>query len=118
MLNAQHQNQPKTRMNNDTKPRLFPNLIDEVLKDPGHCVDNAFAPVWKALNFSRIIQRAGFKKRSGVPVLYEFKYVRVEAKIKIPILRRIFVGSFYCNVEHIVSYVTDVAMKNTDKKTG
>jgi len=43
--------------------------------------------------------------------------VRDEAKIKIPISRRIFVGSFYCNVGHIVSYVTKVAMKNTDKKT-
>jgi len=51
------------------KPRLFPSLVDDVLKDPSHCVDNVFASVWKALNFSRLIQRAGFKKRSGVPVV-------------------------------------------------
>lgn len=56
-------------MNNDTKRSLFPSLIDEVLKHPGHCVDNVFASVWKGLNFSRLVQRSGFKKRSGVPVI-------------------------------------------------
>lgn len=55
-------------MNNDTKRRLFPSLIDDVLKNPRHCVDNVFANVWKTLNFSHLIQRSGFKKRSGVPV--------------------------------------------------
>ncbi len=56
-------------MNNDTKPRLFPSLIDDVLKHPGQCVDNVFAGVWKGLNISRLIQCSGFKKRSGVPVI-------------------------------------------------
>jgi len=56
-------------MNNDTSKHLFPSLIEEVLKHPGQCVDNVFANVWKGLNFSRLIQRSGFKKRSGVPVI-------------------------------------------------
>jgi len=56
-------------MNNDTKPHLFPSLIDDVLKHPGHCVDNVFASVWKRLNFNSLIQRSGFKKRSGAPVI-------------------------------------------------
>jgi len=43
---------------------------------------------------------------------------RDEAKIKVPRSHRIFVGSFYCDAGHIVSYVTKIAMKNTDKKTG
>jgi len=49
-------------------------------------------------------------------------YLRDEAKIKVPRkvprLHRIFVGSFYYDVGHIVSYVTKIAMKTTDKKTG
>ena len=56
-------------MNNDTKTRLFPSLIDDVLKHPGQCVDNVFARVWKGLSFNRLIQRSGFKKRSGVPII-------------------------------------------------
>jgi len=56
-------------MNNDTKPPLFPSLIDDVLKHPGQCVDNVFAHVWKGLRFSGLTQRSGFKKRSGVPIV-------------------------------------------------
>lgn len=69
VFNVQHQNQPEAKMNNDTKTRLFPSLIDDVLKQPGHCVDNVFASVWKRLNFNDLIQRSGFKKRSGVPII-------------------------------------------------
>jgi hypothetical protein len=69
VFKAKHQNQPEAHMNNDTKRSLFPSLIDEVLKHQGHCVDNVFANVWKGLNFSRLVQRSGFKKRSGVPVI-------------------------------------------------
>ncbi|MCF6299328.1 MAG: hypothetical protein L3J01_05560 [Thiomicrorhabdus sp.] len=56
-------------MNSDTKRRLFPSLIDDVLNHPGHCVDNVFARLWKSLNLNSLIQRSGFKKRSGVPVV-------------------------------------------------
>ena len=56
-------------MNSDTKTRLFPSLIEDVLKHPGQCVDNIFASVWKGLNFSNLIRRSGFKKRSGIPVI-------------------------------------------------
>ncbi len=55
-------------MNNDTNKRLFPSLIEDVLSHPGQCVDNIFAGVWKSLNLNRLIQRAGFKKRTGVPI--------------------------------------------------
>ena len=69
VFNAQHQNQPEALMNNDTKTHLFPSLINDVLKHPGQCVDNVFASVWNGLSFGRLIQRSGFKKRSGVPII-------------------------------------------------
>jgi len=43
--------------------------------------------------------------------------IRDEAEIKVPRLRRIFVCRFRGQVERLVSYVTDVAVENTDKKT-
>lgn len=55
-------------MNNDTNKRLFPSLIDEVLSHPGRCVDNVFAGVWKELKLNRLIQRAGFNKRTGISI--------------------------------------------------
>ncbi len=36
--------------------------------------------------------------------------------IKVPILRSIFVRSFYGNFGRIVSYASKVTLKNTDKK--
>ncbi len=39
----------------------MPSLIDDVLKQPGHCVDNVFASGWKGLNFGRLIQRSVFR---------------------------------------------------------
>lgn len=56
-------------MNNDTNKRLLPSLIEDVLSDPGQCVDNVFAGVWKGLNLNNLILRTGFKKRTGVPVI-------------------------------------------------
>ena len=55
-------------MNNDTNKRLLPSLIDEVLSHPGRCVDNVFAGVWKELKLNRLIQRAGFNKRTGISI--------------------------------------------------
>lgn len=55
-------------MNNDTNNSLFPSLIEDALNHPGQCIDNIFAGVWKGLNLNKLIQQAGFKKRTGVPV--------------------------------------------------
>jgi len=44
-------------------------------------------------------------------------FFRDEAEIKTPKLCRIFVCSFCDHVGCLVSYVTDVAVENTDKKT-
>ena len=55
-------------MNHDTNKHLLPSLIDEVLSHPGRCVDNVFAGVWKGLKLNRLIQRAGFKKRTGLSI--------------------------------------------------
>lgn len=55
-------------MNSDTNKRLFPSLVDDVLSHPGQCVDNIFAQAWKSLNLNKLIQQAGFKKRTGVGI--------------------------------------------------
>lgn len=55
-------------MNNGTDNRIFPSLVDDVLGHPGHYVDNIFAIAWKGLNLNKLIEKAGFKKRTGVPV--------------------------------------------------
>lgn len=55
-------------MHNDTNKRILPSLIEDMLSHPGQCVDNIFAGVWKGLNLNNLILRAGFKKRTGVPV--------------------------------------------------
>ena len=55
-------------MNSDTNRRLFPSLVDDVLSHPGQCVDNIFAQAWKSLNLNKLIQQAGFKKRTGVGI--------------------------------------------------
>ena len=55
-------------MNTDTNTPLFPSLTTEVLSGPGRYVDNVFAGIWKNLKLNRLIQQAGFKKRTGVPV--------------------------------------------------
>ena len=55
-------------MNNAISQRLVPSLVDDVLGHPGRYVDNIFAQAWKSLNLGKLIERAGFKKRTGVPV--------------------------------------------------
>ena len=55
-------------MNNGTNKRILPSLIDEVLNHPGQCVDNVLAGVWRGLKLNRLIQQAGFKKRTGLSV--------------------------------------------------
>ena len=68
VLYTRHLNSPEALVNNGTSKRLFPSLVDDVLGHPGQYVDNIFAHAWKSLNLNKLIQRAGFKKRTGVPV--------------------------------------------------
>lgn len=55
-------------MNNDTNKLTLPTLIDDVLNHPGQCIDNVFARLWKSLKLNKLIEQAGFKKRTGIPV--------------------------------------------------
>ena len=80
-------------MNPATNTRLMPSLIEEMLVHPGHCVDNLFARVWKSLNLNKLIQQAGFKKRTGLSVtdavflLLLWKWVNVaSSRLKVYVL--------------------------------
>ncbi len=55
-------------MNNNANKHLFPNLIEDVLSAPGQHVDNVFSTVWKNLNVNKLIEQAGFKKRTGLAI--------------------------------------------------
>ncbi len=44
-------------------------------------------------------------------------FLRDETEIKVPLWRRMVVGSFHGDDGHIVRYVTKIAMENTDNKT-
>lgn len=55
-------------MNNDTKKSVLPSLIGGILSDPQHCIDNLFADTWRMLRFNRLLQKAGFTKRSGLQI--------------------------------------------------
>ena len=55
-------------MDNVTSHRSIPSLVNDVLDHPAHCIDNIFTAAWKGLNLGKIIEKSGFKKRSGVPV--------------------------------------------------
>ncbi|NKC10860.1 MAG: hypothetical protein GKR94_01215 [Gammaproteobacteria bacterium] len=55
-------------MNGDTKNNALPSLVEEVLTDPKHCLDNLFADTWNVLKFNRLIKAANFTKRSGIEI--------------------------------------------------
>ena len=50
---------------NKTQSDSLPKLIEPVLKDQQPLIDNLFAEVWKQLNVSTLLSRAGIVKRSG-----------------------------------------------------
>ena len=52
---------------NTTKPDL-PALTEDILTDPQVCTDNMFADMWKSLKMNTLLNKAGFKKRSGTPI--------------------------------------------------
>lgn len=55
-------------MDNGTKKTVLPSLVESVVNDPGECVDNIFAKIWKCMHLNMLIQRAGIRKRTGVSV--------------------------------------------------
>lgn len=55
-------------MNNDTKNSALPELVENVIKNKNHYIDNLFADTWKALKLNKCLNRAGFKKRSGINI--------------------------------------------------
>ena len=55
-------------MNNATNNSALPSLIGGVLTDQKHYIDNLFADTWKRLGVNKLLQTAGFAKRSGIPI--------------------------------------------------
>lgn len=50
-----------------TKPNL-PALTEDILTDPQVCADNLFADTWKILKMKSLLNKVGFKKRTGTPI--------------------------------------------------
>lgn len=55
-------------MNRATKPLDLPSLSADLVTQDGVLMDNLFADLWKRLHLATLLQRAGFRKRSGVAV--------------------------------------------------
>jgi len=49
-----------------TKPNL-PALTEDLLTHPQVCADNRFADMWKSLRMKTLLNKVGFKKRTGTP---------------------------------------------------
>ncbi len=55
-------------MNNASKLAVLPALTVDLLQKNGILIDNVFAKLWKQLGMKTILHRAGFNKRSGIPI--------------------------------------------------
>lgn len=55
-------------MKNGTNTDCSPPLVDNLITDPKHYVDNLFADTWRRLKLNALIKRAGFTKRSGIGI--------------------------------------------------
>ena len=55
-------------MDRDTKPTALPSLTADLLRDGNCLVDNLFADLWKQVGMKTLLSRAGFHKRSGIPI--------------------------------------------------
>jgi len=55
-------------MNNASKQPVLPALTVDLLHKNGILIDNLFATLWQQLGMKTILHRAGFNKRSGVPI--------------------------------------------------
>ena len=55
-------------MNHHTSRHPLPSLVEHLLTNSTHDIDNLFASAWKSLNLNRRLEAAGFAKRSGFEV--------------------------------------------------
>jgi len=55
-------------VNHDTTAYAFPALTSDFLRNSDHLIDNLFADLWKHVGMKTLLQRCGFRKRSGVEV--------------------------------------------------
>lgn len=55
-------------MNHDTTACAFPALTSDFLRNSDLLIDNLFADLWKQVGMKTLLQRCGFRKRSGVEV--------------------------------------------------
>ncbi|KAF3983056.1 MAG: hypothetical protein HFP81_08770 [Methylococcales symbiont of Hymedesmia sp. n. MRB-2018] len=55
-------------MNHTSKQPALPALTVDLLQESGVLIDNVFATLWKQVGMKSILRRAGFNKRSGLPI--------------------------------------------------
>lgn len=55
-------------MNHDTNASALPALTSDFLCHSDHLIDNLFSDLWKHVGMKTLLQRCGFRKRSGVDV--------------------------------------------------
>jgi len=55
-------------MHNALKDSGLPALTIDLLETEGNMVDNLFADLWKKINMKSLLNKAGFRKRSGTPI--------------------------------------------------
>jgi len=55
-------------MHRDTTRSALPALTADLLRDNDLLVDNVFADLWKQVGMETLLNRVGFKKRSGTPI--------------------------------------------------
>jgi SRSO17 transposase len=55
-------------MHRDTTGSALPALTADLLRDNDLLVDNLFADLWKQVGMETLLNRVGFKKRSGTPI--------------------------------------------------
>ena len=56
-------------MNHASKLPALPALTVDLLQESGILIDNVFATLWQQMGMKTILSRAGFNKRSGLPIV-------------------------------------------------
>ena len=60
-------------MHRDTNLSALPALMADLLQESGYLVDNLFADLWREMGMKMLLNRSGFRKRSGTP-MHELVY--------------------------------------------
>ena len=55
-------------MNHDITASAFPALTSDFLRNSDRLIDNIFADLWKQVGMKTLLERCGFRKRSGIEV--------------------------------------------------